>query len=63
MKVAHKSHPHYNTERINNMKHKFITEEEKALLYKAFWTYIIAFDLMGIVLGTVWKVWCVVCGF
>ena len=56
-------HPHYITERIKKMKHKFITEEEKPLLYRAFWTYVIAFDLMGIVLGTVWKVWCVVCGF
>lgn len=45
------------------MKHKFITEEEKALLYRTFWTYVIAFDIMGIVLGTVWKVWCAVCGF
>lgn len=62
-KVAHKSHPHYNTERIKKMKHKFITAEEKALLYRAFWAYVIAFDLMAFVLGTAWKVWCIACGF
>ena len=45
------------------MKPKLITEDEKALLHKAFWSYIIIFDVMAFVLGTAWKVWCAVCGF